>query len=171
MNKYNKTPIIFSIQEDTIILNGKNIDMELIYDKLLHTDNVEYVKFYVWSDITVLPGQERAGRSVPGDYRPETLPATPHPDTELLYKCLEWSDRPHFATIEHYNNRVWKNIGENSRATMEQHIKWAAKRSGKFWGTWIYGNRYSMNHEQDVSYLASNNLQVSFHVREGDRHG
>ena len=162
MTQYTKTPLIFSIQEDTVILNSKDIDTNLIYNLLLNDDTVEYIKFFIHKDLTILPGQERHGRSVPGDYRPETLPATPHKSTNLLHKCTEWSDRPHFATLEHYNNYVWTNISLASKCTMEQSIKFKQVRTSTDWGTWIYGIRYNMQHEQDLCILKDSKLDRSF---------
>ena len=152
MTEYCKTPLIFSLQEDTLILNGEGIDMDLITDKLLNNDDVEYIKLYIHNDITVLPGQERAGRSKVGDMKPECLPGTPHPDTNLLHKTNEWSDRPHFATLEHYNKRVWPKIQPNFRCTMEQEVKFGSLRMGQNWNLWIYGKRFSMCHECDIAY-------------------
>ena len=161
MNEYCNTPLIFSIQEDTVILNGKDIDMDIIYNTILNDDSVEYIKFFIHKDLTVLPGQERLGRSVPGDYRPETLPATVHEKTHLLHKCMEWSDRPHIATIEHYNKRIWPQIKSHFKCTMEQAVKFGPIRNKTHWGTWIYGNRYNMHHEQDISML-NTELKGSF---------
>ena len=155
MTEYCTTPLIFSIQEDTLILNGKNIDLDIITDKLLNDNTVEYIKLFIHNDITVLPGQERAGRSKVGDMKPECLPATPHPDTKLLHNTKEWSDRPHFATIEHYNNRVWPKICENYRCTMEQEVKFASMRNSEEWNLWIYGERFKMKHECDIAYMNS----------------
>ena len=164
MTEHCDTPFIFSIQEDTLILNGENIDMTLITDKLTNDDNVEYIKLYIHDDISVLPGQERLGRSKPGDLRPECLPATPHPNTNLLHKTKEWSDRPHFATLEHYNKRVWPVILPNYRCTMEQEVKFTSIRQNVDWGLWIYGNRFNMKHETDISYTNSG-LTTSFNKK------
>ena len=152
MTEYCKTPLIFSLQEDTLILNGEGIDMDLITDKLLNDDNVEYIKLFIHNDITVLPGQERAGRSKVGDMKPECLPGTTHPTTNLLHKTNEWSDRPHFATLEHYNKRVWPKILPHFRCTMEQEVKFGSLRMGQNWNLWIYGKRFSMCHECDIAY-------------------
>tara|TARA_B100000424_G_scaffold244013_1_gene213988 strand:- start:11361 stop:12206 length:846 start_codon:yes stop_codon:yes gene_type:complete len=162
MNEYAKTPLVFSIQEDTILLNVSNINTEIIYNLLMNDNSVEYIKFFIHKDLTILPGQERHGRSVPGDYRPETLPATKHEKTDLLHKCMEWSDRPHFATLEHYNKRIWPCIRDTYKCTMEQAIKWAPIRSNTHWGTWIYGKRYDMQHEIDVSMLPDSKIVSSF---------
>lgn len=164
MTQHTKTPLIFSIQEDTVILNGKDIDTNLIYHLLLNDDSVEYIKFFIHKDLTILPGQERNGRSVPGDYRPETLPATSHESTNLLHKTREWSDRPHFATLEHYNKYVWPDFPLTEKFTMEQRIKFNQIRTSTDWGTWIYGNRYNMQHEQDLSMLKDSKLSRSFNL-------
>lgn len=155
MTEHCNTPIILSLQEDTLILNGDGINISLITDKLLNDENVEYIKLYIHHDITVLPGQERAGRSKPGDYRPECLPGTPHPSTNLLHKTREWSDRPHFATLEHYNKRVWPKIQPHFRCTMEQEVKFGSLRMGQEWNLWIYGERFKMCHECDIAYTGS----------------
>ena len=152
MTDHCKTPLVFSIQEDSLILNGTGIDMNIITNKLLNDDTVEYVKLFIHEDLSILPGQERRGRSVPGDYRPETLPATLHNDTDLLHKCKEWSDRPHFATLDHYNNRVWPKIVPSHRCTMEQEVKFASTRNSEEWNLWIYGKRKQMKHECDIAY-------------------
>ena len=164
MNKYCKTPLILSIQEDSLILNGDNINMGIITDKLLNDDSVEYIKLFIHEDLTILPGQERLGRSVPGDYRPETLPATPHPETDLLHKCKEWSDRPHFATLKHYTERVWPKIAPTFRCTMEQEVKFASIRNEVDWNLWIYGKRKNMKHECDIAYTNSG-LGSAFHKK------
>jgi hypothetical protein len=164
MTTYTKTPLVFSIQEDSLILNGKDIDMNLITDKLLNDPIVEYVKLFIHKDLSILPGQERHGRSVPGDLRPETLPATPHHDTDLLHHCKEWSDRPHFATLDHYNNRVWPKIQPNFRCTMEQEVKFSSIREDTQWNLWIYGKRYNMQHECDIAYINSG-LGCAYHKK------
>ena len=45
MNEYAKTPLVFSIQEDTILLNVSNINTEIIYNLLMNDKSVEYIKF------------------------------------------------------------------------------------------------------------------------------
>ncbi len=164
MTKYCKTPLIFSIQEDSLVLDGSIINMDIITDKLLNDQSVEYIKLFIHKDLTILPGQERLGRSVPGDYRPETLPATEHPNTNLLHKCKEWSDRPHFATLKHYTERVWPRILPSFRCTMEQEVKFASIRNEAEWNLWIYGERYNMKHECDIAYTNSG-LGSAFHKK------
>ena len=47
MTKYCKTPLIFSIQEDSLVIDGNNINMDIITDKLLNDQSVEYIKLFI----------------------------------------------------------------------------------------------------------------------------
>ncbi len=136
------TPLVMSIQEDCLMVNTEKIDTNLIVNLLLNDVSVEYIRFYPQNDIL----------NFKGELYPEARPGIPHPETPLLHKCMHWSDRPHIATLEHYKNRVWANIGTNIRTVMEKQIQYRAEKTNTHWGTWIYGERKAMLHDTNSPY-------------------
>ena len=112
-------PIVFSIQDDTVVFGA--VDVPHICRALLEDPGVEYVKLFWRRDIF--------------DHDDETpnyevQPGTPHPSSDLIHRTHFWSDRPHFALVSHYNERVWPRIGDADRVTMEQACEAASSEDG-----------------------------------------
>jgi hypothetical protein len=132
-------PIVFSIQDDTVVFG--DVDARHICAALLHDPTVEYFKLFWRRDL------------FGSDLSYEARPGTPHPSSALLHKTRFWSDRPHFATVEHYSRRVWPRVGEADRVTMEQVCEAASsEQGGEDWGLWIYGPRMDMRRESHSKY-------------------
>ena len=159
-------PIVFSIQDDTVV-HG-DVDTVHICAALLGDPGWPYSS----SRVTPPPVDPEAPVLGPSDAKRveyvklfwrrdlfasalsyEAHPGTPHPSSALLHKTHFWSDRPHFATVEHYSGRVWPRVGEEDRVTMEQACEAASsEEDGGDWGLWIYGRRGDMRRESHSKY-------------------
>ena len=51
---------------------------------------------------------------------PLTVPCMRHPTNPLLHWTVRWSDRPHFATREHYERRLFSTLTQRAKVTPEQ---------------------------------------------------
>ena len=135
-------PIVFSIQDDTVV-HG-DVDTAHICGCLIRDPTVEYVKLFWRGDLFASELETLSYEAHPG---------TPHPSSALLHKTHFWSDRPHFATVAHYDSRVWPRVGEGGRVTMEQACEAASsEEDGGDWGLWIYGPRGDMRRESHSKY-------------------
>ena len=99
-----KTPLVFYIEDDTIIF-GK-INFNLIINLLFEDNDVEYIKLYKHPSI---------------DGHLDTFPRTKHKSNYLsLTYC--WSNRPHIALTSHYFHRVFPTIPEDFKGFVETKI-------------------------------------------------
>ena len=138
-----RTRLVFSIQEDTAV-GGPPIDARLIHRMLTAPpsppsrgadgEHVFYVKFSWFSDCADERGQPLHALE----------PCTPHPATPLLHRIGEWSDRPHFATRDAYESRVFPLVQPMAKVSPEQVFIRRARRPT---GLWVYGRRGDMLHD------------------------
>ena len=138
-----RTRLVFSIQEDTAV-GGPPIDTRLIHSMLsappsppsggADGEQVFYVKFAWFADCTDEHGQPLHALE----------PCTPHPATPLLHRIGEWSDRPHFATRDAYESRVFPLVQPTAKVSPEQVFIRRARRPT---GLWVYGRRGDMLHD------------------------
>lgn len=127
-----RTPLIFSIQEDTTI--APPVDVRLITERLMSDPSVEYVKFSQHNDCA----------DEQGSVRDAYAPCTPHPETPLLHRIGFWHDRPHFATRRAYDEHVFPLVQPTARVAPEQVFIHRVPRAT---GLWAYGRREHMLHD------------------------
>jgi len=66
---------------------------------------------------------------------------------DLFHSTERWSDRPHFATREHYETRLFANLPYHARVTPEQILDQRARKASfgpRKWPLWMYGRRGDM---------------------------
>ena len=95
-------------------------------------------------------------------------PCTPHPETPLLHKIGEWSDRPHFATRDAYDERVFPLVQPSAKVSPEQVFIRRARRST---GLWVYGQRGNMLHDLHERPPGGSSYDVYAYHRSEYRNG
>ena len=145
-----RTRYVFSIQEDTAL--RPPIDTPLIHSLLATDPDVEYVKFS-WHDDCV----EDAAT---GRLHHEQAPCTRHAQSALLHRIGFWSDRPHFATREAYERRVFPLLQPTARLSPEQLFVHRAPRER---GLWLYGRRGDMHHDLHLGTGGSSYDVYAYH--------
>lgn len=141
-----RTPLVFVIQDDTQI-GGGGVDTPLVHRLLLHDPNVEYVRFTMWPDCKDERGHMRSSLS----------PCTAHP-SGLLHKSQNWVDRPHFATRQHYDERLFRELPREARVTPEQVLDQRSRADRRDWRLWVYGKRGDMQRDLHWPQLVDGRL-------------
>lgn len=130
------TPLVFSIQEDTALGGPVPIDTRLLRERLTSDPTVYYVRFLGFDDCRDPATGQLHFQAI--------APCTQHPDTDVLHRVGEWSDRPHLATRDAYERRVFPLVQPSAKVSPEQVFIRRARRSS---GLWVYGKRGSMLHD------------------------
>jgi hypothetical protein len=148
-----RTRLVFVLQDDTIVRGP--VDVGLVYSMLTRPQpTVELVRLSLFTDCYQPPLPE-------GGTRQHTRlkmhighqPCIPHPQTNLLHRSVHYQDRPHFATREHYERRVWSRIPRDAKVTPEQLLDQYVRRTDGVpredydWRMFMYGPRGSMVRE------------------------
>lgn len=97
-------------------------------------------------------------------------PCTPHPRTPLLHRTRRWLDRPHFATREHYESRLFDRLPWTAKVTPEQVLD-QRSRVEREWPLWIYGRRGDMQRDLHWPVLVDGRLVSKEVVGELRRQG
>ena len=130
------TPLVFSAQDDIQLVALETIQVDMIVQRLLCDQMVEYVRLY-WGDVLK---PSKFGVQVSGE----------HPSQPGLLSTPEWSDRPHFARVATYRDRVWPLFWEGRKEFPEiavmQHLRTASPNHP--WALWAFAPNCSMLHER-----------------------
>ena len=144
------TRLLFAIQDDTVLGgSGGPIERGTLFARLLTDPTVEYVKFTSHRDCT----DPRTHRMRSG-----LEPCTVHPQTPLLHQTNRWLDRPHLATREHYEARLFAGLPRAAKVTPEQWLDQRARLKGANWPLWTYGRRGEMEHDLHWPVLVEGRL-------------
>uniref|UniRef100_A0A7S2GRY0 Uncharacterized protein n=1 Tax=Haptolina brevifila TaxID=156173 RepID=A0A7S2GRY0_9EUKA len=148
------TPLVFVIQDDTQVGPG-GIDVEMLYrmftfsSPLVGAHNVnsggsarvEYVRLADNADcLRDRRSNSRDDRRMIAAY----VPCMPHPTTSLLHQTNRWLDRPHLATRQHYDERLFRSLHADAKVTPEQMLDQRSRLKGAKWPLWVYGRRGEM---------------------------
>lgn len=141
-----RTRLLFVIQDDTQV-GGGPVDTASLYHLLVHDPQVEYIKFTSDTDCMDAKGRTRSGLK----------PCTAHPTSNLLHRTDRWVDRPHFATMLHYETRLFATLPRKAKATPEQWLD-QRSRAAKDWPLWTYGRRGDMSRDLHWPQLVDGHL-------------
>ena len=67
-----------------------------------------------------------------------SVPCTPHPSSQLLQFSIHWQDRPHLATREHYERRLFDALPPEAKVCTNplSHIDRDERALGACMGGW-----------------------------------
>ena len=155
-----RTPLLFVIQDDTQLGPG-GVDTVLVHQLLMQSASVEYIRFALHADCADSNGKLFA--SYP--------PCDPHPDAAgLLHRTYRWLDRPHFARISHYDQRLFATLPLDAKVTPEQVLD-QRSRVDKTWPLWMYGRRGDMLRDLHWPQLVDGKLvskeYLAMHIATG----
>jgi len=153
--------------EDDTVLSGK-VDVSSLHDLLTRDATaVEYIRLNMMPDcfhtgagkplckrLGCIPPDAVSGVRMPEKAKKPHCPGScysselhppciQHARSPLLHSTHRWSDRPHFATLKHYEQRLFAALPTDAKVTPEQVLDQRARKD-KDWPLWMYGRRGDM---------------------------
>jgi len=140
-----RTPFLFLLEDDGWLVG--RVDTAAVLWRLGCDRRVDYVKLLWDGDC-----------AVGGLLTWYARPCRRHPDAEWLHSTHSYSDRPHFATRNFYEQTVLPAIPPDARGVPEDFLMW---RLGARGSMWLYGRRGRMRHDRHTGQHAYNGHEAS----------